>query len=366
MNTLRPMFALTLGICLAMPLPSTAAQDQPATPPAKEPEPTKERPSKPQRTPIRENEPTKKDSSPDRKDQPERNREADSSKKIDLRPKFRKGDHIRLRMDLDSNSKISIPAVSDGPRKQTSKQEIGLLLKVASVADDGSANIELSVQHVSMTQTSGTGKDAETVDFDSSKPASKDGDNPLAPSLRALAATVLTFTVDKDGNTSMVSGGGNLTSLDALGMGNGLGGGLQGGNTGLSGQGFADAIGSIFNIKKGSPRVNLGDKWTNEDSVNSGLLGNFKITTIHTVKSFRGGDATISLTGHIEPATQTGGGAAMFQLKDSFYNGAYVWDTERGMLRKIELDQKVVVDTSAGGTGMTMDATSKTRITRLN
>jgi hypothetical protein len=355
------MNARTIGVWLVfaaiaagMPLAATAQQPKPPvkTPsndPGKWDEPAKE-PSK------------KADRQPEREPTP-----APDKGKIDLRPKFRQGEEIRLKLEMDNTCKVEMQAVDERPRESVLRQEIGLALKVTEVTEEGT-QIEASISGVKMKQTSGSGPDKETIEFDSSQPEAKDKDNPLAPSLRALAKTVFTFTVDKDGNIGHVGGGGNLTSLGAMGLNDGLGAGLPGvSGGGLSGQAFQDAIGSIVQVKKGGGLVNVGDKWENVDQMDSGLLGRFRMVTRHAVKSYRGGNATVSILGTIEPDTRARGGTSgsLFQVKDSFLNGNYIWDTERGMIRSMEMDQRVKIETNAAGSAVTMEAESKARVKRM-
>jgi hypothetical protein len=138
------------------------------------------------------------------------------------------------------------------------------------------------------------------------------------------------------------------------------------GSTGNGGSGFQDALGSIFSIKKGTGLASVGEKWSTTDVLDTGLMGRFKMITDNTLKSHRNNEATVNTTGRIEPDSQAPGGASMFQIKDSFYSGVYIWDTKAGMVKRMDMDERIVIDSNAAGAAMSMSTTGKTRVTRLN
>ncbi len=288
---------------------------------------------------------------------------------VDLRPKFKKGDKLIYKMDLESKSKTTMPALDDAAQEQSTKQELGLVFTVKEVTDDASI-VELTFSTVKVTQESGVGKDKAKLEFDSSRPKAKDKDNPLAPGCRELAGTTFTITIDNDGQVTNVAGGSGLSSLGAMGIpADGLsnlgGAGLThpAGSTGPS-QGFADAIGSIFSIKKGSLIVKVGEQWSTSDEIDSGLLGRFRMITDSSLKSHSGNLAKVKVTGRIEPATHSPGGASMFRIKESLYMGDYLWDTRDGALKSMDMDQNVVIESGASG-GISMTASSKMNVNRV-
>ncbi|MGE3108661.1 MAG: DUF6263 family protein [Phycisphaerales bacterium] len=297
-------------------------------------------------------------------DKGEKDRDEKAAGKVDLRPKFTKGNKLIYKMDIDSKSKTKMPALDDADTVQNTKQELGLVFLVKDVTDDGTI-VELTFNTMKMTQETGTGKDKDKVEFDSNRPKATDKDNPLAPGCRELVGSTFTITIDKDGQVTNVAGGGGLTSLGAIGMPGGIGN-IGGQSTGLGGssQGFADAIGSIFSIKKGSLLVNVGERWSTSDEIDSGLLGQFRMITDSTLKSHSGNIARVKINGRIEPATGRGGNASMFKLKDSLYLGEYLWDTKAGALKSLEVDQNVSIDGDSSG-GINMTASSKMKVSRV-
>jgi len=323
----------------------------------------------PEKQPAPSSTPGKKDANPSATPGKQPSIDGDEKGKIDLRPKFTKGEKMTFKMEMESKSKTSMPALEDKPQEQTTKHELGLVFNVKDVTDDGTI-VELTFSTVKVTQQTGKDK-ADKLEFDSSRPVAKDKDNPLAPGCRELANTTFKLTLDKDGNVTNMAGGSGLSSLNSLGMpgalgnlGGGLPGGLGGGASSSNSQGFADAIGSIFSVKKGSPIVKVGEKWTTSDDVDSGLIGKFRITTDSVVKSYSGDQAKIKVTGKVEQASNSPGGVSLFQVKDTFYLGDYVWDTKAGMLKSMDLDQNVTIDGGSTAGGMTMTSSSKIHVNR--
>jgi hypothetical protein len=266
-------------------------------------------------------------------------------------------------MELDQKSKAVIPALDDKPTESTSNQELGLVFKVKEVSDEDTV-VELTFSRVRFTKKTDEG----TEEFDSNQPPSKDKGSELAPSLRALSGTSFTLHLDKDGNVSRIDGGDALMSLDAFGTSpSSLPGGLPtpSATPGGGGGGFKEALGSIFSIKKGSGLVSVGEEWSNSDKLDTGLLGGFKITDKHKVKSYNGSEATVSVQGFIEPDSAGGNPLSIVKISDASFVGDYIWSTRQGMLRRMNMHQHVVLDTG-GSSGITLTSDMKSVVTRTN
>jgi hypothetical protein len=294
----------------------------------------------------------------------------EAAKKVDLRPKFEKGQVIKFRMELDQTSKTLVPALDEKPTESTSKQDLGLVFKVLDVTNEGTV-VELTFSRVKMTKKTDEG----TEEFDSSQPPAKDKGSELAPSLRALAKTSMTVHLDKDGNVTNIEGGDELSSLEAFGgspgaLPGGGGGGLPspspstGGGGAGGGGGFKAALGSIFSIKKGSGLVSVGEEWSNSDDLDTGLLGKFRIADKHKLKSHNGSEAKVSVMGHIE-ADSSDGALSFVKITDSSFVGDYTWNTREGMLKRMNMHQHVVLESSAAG-GLKLTSDMKSVVTRTN
>ncbi|MCC6678969.1 MAG: hypothetical protein IT436_17730 [Phycisphaerales bacterium] len=321
--------------------------------------------------------------------------ESRSDREVNLRPKFRKGDQTRFIMTIDSTGQTrsadaAAPASKDRSRpdskkpakqaaaddkaeEQTMKQELGLLLRVKEADPEKGATIELVYESLKVDLRS-PGMD---VTFDSTKkaakPASKTGSDPSASMpteqdmieamLRPMVGTTITMQVDADGNITSSSGGSALSMAGMLTAVNGLtGSSLPGAGAG------GDALGSLFTVAKGRGSAAVGESWTTSDTLDNSLIGTFRITNKTTLKSHARGLAQLAFAGHLEPGTQGSPGllSSTAQVKESDFTGDAAWDTERGMLKTMTSDQRIVMDATvpdmdAGQRSVTM--TSRTRVT---
>jgi hypothetical protein len=314
---------------------------------------------------------------------PPEKKETASGGGVDLRPKFRKGEDARFKLEMTSTNRTktggaSTPAAPTpskptpgrrGPQKppapvtgddaapsQTEnvmKQEIGLRLHVTEAQPEGGAVVELVYESLKLSVQS----DGVLSDFDSTKPPSKNNaDDPIAAMLKPMVGSVIKLKVDKDGNITDVSGGNGLVPSALLGD---LGGGSGGGDA-------KSMFGSLFSIKKGNGRARIGEKWTDVDVMESSPIGNFKMTTENTLKSAAGGKATVDFTGTMAPDSEGGAGnQGLVQVKEAKYDGRYVWDTERGMLDHMDSHQNVVMDAKVGEGGTSMKSETTVKVTRV-
>lgn len=339
---------------------------------------------------------------------PATTRESTSGREVNLRPKFRKGDQTRFIMVIDSTgvtraADAPAPASKDRPdsrkpakapardktsdktsdktgdragdkaEEQAMKQELGLLLRVKEADPEKGATIELVYESLKVDLRS---PDMD-VTFDSTKkpakPATKTGPDPSAgmpteqdmieAMLRPMVGTTITMQVDADGNITSSSGGSALSMAGMLSAVNGLtGSSLPGAGTG------GDALGSLFTVAKGHASAAVGESWTTSDSLDNSLIGSFKITNKTTLKSHARGLAQLAFAGRLEPGTQASPGllSGTAQVKESDFTGDAAWDTERGMLKTMTSDQRIVMDATvpdmeAGQRSVTM--TSRTRVT---
>src|SRR5262245_6829431 len=266
--------------------------------------------------------------------------------KVDLRPKFKQGQQTRFKMTLDTSGKQTGGSEADD---LSSKQEIGLLLKVKDTSADGGANLELVYESIKMKMNSGL----MNIDFDSSKPAK--ADDPMDAVLRPIVGLTLNVKMDKDGN---------ITSVDSGGAGAGPAAQVMQQFTG------ADVIknmfGPIMTARKGSGEAAVGESWTNEDVID-GAMAKLKITTTNTLKSHTGGKALIDIRGKIsaEPSA-SGGNTPQVKINDSSITGQATWDTEAGMLAKMQSQQKLSIERLAEGQKTSTQQTMNLTVERVN
>jgi hypothetical protein len=246
------------------------------------------------------------------------------AREVDLRPKFRAGQQLRYTMEMTNSSRPT----QKGQPSLSSKAEFGLSLKTKAVGADGGATVDLVFDRVKIsTQTP-----EEKFEFDSSKPPKGD-DDIIGLMLQPLVGSTLTLTVDSAGNISAINGGESFAALGQF----------------VAGGGDATKLfGPLFTVKKGTGMARIGESWENEDSLDNAMLGQFTMKTRHTLRSAVAGEAKVDMSGQIRPRSEAPGTGAG-QIKDSSFNGAYLWDTERGALKSMDATMRVRMNTNAAG-----------------
>jgi len=315
----------------------------------------------------------------------------------DLRPKFEKGQETKYRMEIDTQSVTespdpeadSAPASTKakpgtkpepkglGTIKATQKmtQSLGLRFKVINVDAQKTATVELIYDSLKVSIDGPEGKG----DFDSSKPSSKPLNEPASKPARkepadgqtlnidplesgdptanfgSIVGSVLTLTIDKDGNITKVSGGEGLVpttpgdparSLVTLG-------------------GVKELWGPIFTMRKATGTATVGEKWKTSDTTDMSPIGRFTITTESVLKSLSEALANVEFKGTIAPSVESAGGLMSFQVKDSTHEGSYRWDTRRGMLSTLDMKQVVEIEGGSQGFKLNSKSTTKTSVTRV-
>lgn len=287
---------------------------------------------------------------------------------VDLRPRWERGQTIRYRMAQTSSSQVPDPQDPKNPTKITNKQDIQFSLRVKDInAETGVATVDMVYDSLKI-KLDGSGI---VIDFDSTKPqptkpatppASTDPlvalkglelDKMINDQLRKMVGTTLTLTIDRSGQITSISGG---SELDPTGMLGALGG------QGAGPAGAPQTGGSLFGPlppanSNYSGLVRVGQRWSHADELAVGPLGAMKMITEHTLRSASAGTAQVVFTGRIDPASAASNAQA--QIKASSHSGRYTWDTAKGQLVSLNMDQKVVQQAP----GQAGDATSTTSMT---
>jgi hypothetical protein len=244
---------------------------------------------------------------------------------VDLRPKFRTGDEHRYQMSMTTKGDQHS---SQGKVENRSKIDIGLLLKVRS-ADDNGARLELVYESFKLELRN----PLLNVDFDSGKPADKQDPDGTDAILRSLVGMKLDVQADANGN---------ITNISAPAGGGGVGLDL------LSQFTAADIVkrfvGPITTLSSGPPTANVGDTWVNED-VMQGSMGPVRTKNTYKLVSYNAPEAKLDIDGTISMQTSASSPAS---VRDGTVKGNAVWDTRLGMLRSIEMKQKLLVDQTMG------------------
>ncbi len=273
---------------------------------------------------------------------------------VDLRPKFERGVVTRYSMVVESKTKNAVPGDPKKFVESSTAQTIGLRMKVLDVKD-GESTVELVYESMKIKAVT----DGETFEFDSNaKPDPKKKPDPLDPQallkpiFDQIVGQTMTMTVDSDGKIKEIKGG------EALG----LLGQIPGGGGAVDAKSLGQLFGPISSSGQAGGKRRVGEKWTSTDDLSVSALGDFRMVTDHTLQSHSAGRAEVLVNGRAEAKSE--GDAAMspnaLKLRASRYAGKYVWDTIRGKLSSMEIEQSVSVGGAVDATtSSTMKVTEK-------
>ena len=301
---------------------------------------------------------------------------------VDLRPKFEQGQVVRYKLEQNSSTK-SI-ADRDKAKNMSSQmdQTIWIAMRTMRIDVAGVATVEVSYERVSMSIDSDdfrgsydTAQPAVTTPSTPASPASpsspriKSPSTPATPTknpderenaemlamvLRPMLEAKLTLKIDAAGNIISATGGSEMSPMSSLGLD---------AAKGLSSKSGAGLLGPIFTAKKPSGRARIGESWTNEDTLDASALGSMKMRTTHTLRSASGGVANIDVSGLIDKTSESVSGPV--QIKDSSFSGRYRWDTTKGQLEAMDINQSVGMETAIEGLMLSSTQKARTRLTRL-
>ncbi len=243
--------------------------------------------------------------------------------KVDLRPRFKLGQEVRLKMDVSTSRKQTDPAAD--PQSASQKTDIGITLALKCTGVNPETGYTLDMVFESFKFDGDIA--GQTVHFDSKKP---DADDPFGELLGSIVGTSMPVKMDLSGNISSVGGG----VTDLAGMTGSMGG--------------ADLIKGLFGplatSSKGTGFAAVGDTWTNEDAMDAGM-GSVRVKTTNTLSSARGGTATITTKGSFSLDPSSGGPGVA--IRESSLSGETKWDTEAGMIDSMTMKQHVKVEQRA-------------------
>lgn len=306
---------------------------------------------------------------------------------VDLRPKFEQGQVVRYK--LEQNSSTKSVADRDKTKNMSSQmdQTIWIAMRTMQVDEAGVATVVVSYERVSMSIDSDDFKGSydtaqpaatmpSTPPTSPSSPRIKSPPNPTTPSrpapttknpderenaemlamvLRPMLEAKLTLKIDAAGNVISATGGSEMSPMSSLGLD---------AAKGLSSKSGAGLLGPIFTAKKPSGRARIGESWTNEDTLDASALGSMKMRTTHTLRSASGGVANIDVAGLIDKTSESVSGPV--QIKDSSFSGRYRWDTTKGQLETMDINQSVGMETAIEGLMLSSTQNARTRLTRLS
>lgn len=301
---------------------------------------------------------------------------------VDLRPRFEQGQVVRYMLEQNSTSKTIADRDKTKNTATQMDQTIWVSMRTMQVDESGVATVEVTYERVKLSIDSNdfkgsydTAQPATTTPSPSSpatrspatpstpsRPATPPKQNPddrentemLAMAIRPMLDAKLTLKIDAAGNILSASGGAEMSPISSPGLD-----GLKG----LGSKSGAGLLGPIFTAKKSSGRARIGESWTNEDTLDASALGSMKMRTTHTLRSASGGAANIEVVGLIDKTSENV--YSPVQIKDTTFAGRYKWDTAKGQLESMDINQSVGVDLSVEGLMLSSSQKARTRLTRL-
>ncbi len=278
-----------------------------------------------------------------------------SGAKIDLRPRFKVGEDVRLRLLTQEVTKTTLTGESGLNQDSSSSREMVISLRCIKKEEKNSI-VEMKIESLKAS-LKGAGIEGSDGTFDSTAPASKDAQNPMAEALRPLVGQAFTLVFDSDGNITSVKGNEKL------------GGSAMGGMAGQLGSmsGVQLLLSPITTPGKSSGEAAVGQTWTTRDSIDS-PFGRLNMTTDYKLASHVGNVADVPIQGKLSLDSESGEMAQALgvKLKKSEYSGRMKWDTDRGMIQTMDVNQSIALEASPGGQSVSFTQTNTTKITRLS
>lgn len=289
---------------------------------------------------------------------------------VDLRPRYVSGQQVRYTMETVSRSELKCDEVPEMDGKQSMGQTICLTLKVVEAGSDG-ATLQLIYDTVKVKFESEDG----AAEFDSAAPVRPASKRPAQPQadpemskmleslVRGMVGAKIEIKTDAAGNIVSVSGDGGISSAARSFM--------QSAGQNIPGlPGVLPSGGEMAKwLVRGTHNTGLasvGESWTNEDSLGGTPLGDFKMTTRHTLQSHAAGIAKVAFTGRAEAGSAAGAPSALgFQLKGCSHDGSYDWDTARGMLARMDADMKVSLEGALTGMNIKHESVNTVKVRRI-
>lgn len=277
---------------------------------------------------------------------------------IDLRPRFARGQTIRYTLEVEAISRESTrPGLRQGgdvDNEQRTWVRLDLVLKVREAEPGQGSEIEMGIERVRVRSDGAGGR----IGFDSARKPAGGGDEEgmLESALRKVTDSPLVLKLDGVGNVVSVTGGEGLAAL-----------------AGLVGSMPRDASAGVFSnvvpARKATGVARVGESWTNEDVIDSPLLGRVRLRTTHRLARVDGEAAEIELSG-----TGVGADEGEWRMRTPLgleisglrQQGRYAWGTREGALRRLETSMTCQVRGEIMGESIASYVESRVRISRAD
>jgi len=230
--------------------------------------------------------------------------QAFSADKVVLRHVYKAGEKYLAVISQDTDINQQPPGGGNPVAiKQTMRMDMSM--NVLSVADDGTADVKVTYDHVALKQDSPYGK----TDYDSADPGKKDANDPVLVGFKALLGQSLTMTITRRGEVKKVQGINKI--IDAV---------LEQVPAGEQREAARRQVGQMMNEEHFSEQmsglgvtfpeeaIGVGDAWDREQKMDLGFV-NLVVKTNYKIDRMVGDAVEMTVVGTVssggEPAAGT-------------------------------------------------------------
>lgn len=283
---------------------------------------------------------------------------AQESQDFTVVPKFVQSSEATYDIEESTFSVLRADVMEKGAANQQSRRKVRLHFKVIDVNDQG-AMIQGAYQQISFASQSELMK--TSLAFDSEKPVSEDGANPLSPVIRPLIAAPFTFQVSPGGNISDVKfTPGLVPSIPMARMARQF----------MDEATMQNRLAEIFTTRSPKEKQPIGATWSANQTLGSaapgGLADAIKITWTQTLLEADQAKAKIEVKGNAILA-DSAGSAVKAKLTKFESKGTQVWEPYSGWLSAFDMTTAFSAEFEPQpNVSQSIESTDIKKITRVN
>jgi hypothetical protein len=269
----------------------------------------------------------------------------------DLRTKLVPGTQARYRWTFENLDNVSVgpsPAID-----RSRRIEMELLLRVPE-APSPDCDVELVYESMKTIVKSQSG----VMEFDSSTPIEKDGENPMAAGYRPLIGLALKVKLDAAGNIMKLTGGESLLQGPPRNR--------QPRELFLEKDSVQRTFGTLFSSGRNDAQAPLAARWTSTDKYAFSQRAVVHLSNTHTLRAIAPETATIQIHGTVQPQPEGTPTAAAIQKQEGESNGQVIWNTNVGLLGRSEIVHNLKIDLETANVVVTNAAAVRSVLERVD
>ena len=259
---------------------------------------------------------------------------------VELKLKWPASEAIVQDMEMKMNMVLAIPGQPQ-PVQQNMTMKMGYSLKVLNAYTDGGHELEMEFLNAQLGMTMG-GK--SMLDYDSTKKAASDQDNPVADMFSQIIGSKIQYYLNASNDVTRVEGVEDLMHRLSSGGPNDPLASLKGSM--FSKERFKEQIMNANRYLPSKP-VQPGDSWPIKQSMDLGMLGNLTTDFECTFKNWeKHADRTcarVEFSGNFSstPSTNAGPSGISMSILDGNSTGVFWFDPDLGMTVDTSINQDI-------------------------